>query len=196
MTTVATLSSICLYPYALFPNGILCRFVLVRLVTDQSWFTVFTVSSYYLCKLYTSNMNSVWHGIIILQRDCRCDSRQFEDYTEEEEQKDWKKEETNKAIYDANILLHQLHTCRIVLESVHRNHWCFTLPRTPRIRGLNSQVLKLTLLSKNDDEKYSRTFFFEIPLAPLQPELLLPSAKNLPRGAELVWQVSRYLWRG
>ena len=121
---------------------------------------------------------------------------QFEDYTEEEEQRDWKKEETNKAIYDANILLHQLHTCRIVLESVHRNHWCFTLPRTPRIRGLNSQVLKLTLLSKNDDEKYSRTFFFEIPLAPLQPELLLPSAKNLPRGAELVWQVSRYLWRG
>ena len=69
-------------------------------------------------------MNSVWHGIIILQRDCRCDSRQFEDYTEEEEQRDWKKEETNKATYDANILLHQLHTGRIVLERVHRHHWC------------------------------------------------------------------------
>ena len=39
---------------------------------------------------------------------------QFEDYTEEEEQRDWKKEETNKATYDANILLHQLHTGRIV----------------------------------------------------------------------------------
>ena len=64
-------------------------------------------------------MNSVWHGIIILQRDCRCDSRQFEDYTEEEEQRDWKKEETNKATYDANILLHQLHTGRIVLERVY-----------------------------------------------------------------------------
>ena len=64
-------------------------------------------------------MNSVWHGIIILQRDCRCDSRQFEDYTEEEEQRDWKKEETNKATYDANILLHQLHTGRIVLERMY-----------------------------------------------------------------------------
>ena len=27
-------------------------------------------------------------------------------------------------------------------------------------------------------------------------ELLLPSAKNRPRKAELAWQVSRYLWRG
>ena len=38
-------------------------------------------------------------------------------------------------------------------------------------------------------------FYFEILLAP--SELLLPSAKkNLPRKAELAWQVSRYLWRG
>ena len=67
-------------------------------------------------------MNSVWHGIIILQRDCRCDSRQFEDYTEEEEQRDWKKEETNKAIYDANILLHQLHTgLNCVGEGAHKS---------------------------------------------------------------------------
>ena len=34
-------------------------------------------------------------------------------------------------------------------------------------------------------------FYFEIILAP--SELVLPSAKNLPRKAELAWQVSRYL---
>jgi hypothetical protein len=44
---------------------------------------------------------------------------------------------------------------------------------------------------KNDGEKWSRIFYFEILRAP--SELLLPSAKNLPRMAELAWQVSRYL---
>ena len=39
-----------------------------------------------------------------------------------------------------------------------------------------------------------RIFYFEIHRAP--SELLLPSAKNLPRKAELARQVSRYLWRG
>ena len=43
---------------------------------------------------------------------------------------------------------------------------------------------------KNDGEKWSRIFYFEIHRAP--SELLLPSAKkNLPRKAELAWQVSR-----
>ena len=46
---------------------------------------------------------------------------------------------------------------------------------------------------KFDDEMWSRIFHFEIELAP--PELLLPSAKNWPRKAELAWQVSRYIWR-
>ena len=40
---------------------------------------------------------------------------------------------------------------------------------------------------KNDDEKWSRKNYFEIPRWP--SELLLP------RKAELAWQVSRYLWR-
>ena len=44
---------------------------------------------------------------------------------------------------------------------------------------------------KNDDKKWSRIFYFEILCAP--SELLLPSAKYLPRKAELAWQVSRYL---
>ena len=35
-------------------------------------------------------------------------------------------------------------------------------------------------------------FYFKIQRAPL--ELLLPSAKNLPREDVLAWQVSRYLW--
>ena len=39
---------------------------------------------------------------------------------------------------------------------------------------------------KNGPEKK----YFEIPRPPLK--LLLPSAKNLPRMAELAWQVSRY----
>ena len=53
-------------------------------------------------------------------------------------------------------------------------------------------VSKKIQLAKFDgnDEKWSRIFYFEIPLAPL--ELLLPSAKiKLSRKTELAWQVSR-----
>ena len=46
---------------------------------------------------------------------------------------------------------------------------------------------------KNDGEKWSRKKYFKIPWWP--SEVLLSSAKNLPRKAELAWQVSRYLWR-
>ena len=49
-----------------------------------------------------------------------------------------------------------------------------TPPRTPRISGLKSQVLKPTFLIKNDDEKWYRIFFFEIPLAPSEIPAKLP----------------------
>ena len=51
-----------------------------------------------------------------------------------------------------------------------------TPPRTHKISGLKSQVLKPTFLLKTDDEKWSRIFYLEILLAP--SELLLPSAKK------------------
>ena len=51
-----------------------------------------------------------------------------------------------------------------------------TLPRTPRISGLKSQVLKPTFLSLKNGKKWSRFFYFEILLAP--SKLLLPSAKQ------------------
>ena len=41
-----------------------------------------------------------------------------------------------------------------------------TLPRTLRISGLRSEVLKPTFLVKNDGKKWSRIFDFEILLAP------------------------------
>ena len=44
---------------------------------------------------------------------------------------------------------------------------------------------------KNDGEKWARFFHFGILLVP--SELLLPSAKNLSRKAELALQISRYL---
>ena len=51
-----------------------------------------------------------------------------------------------------------------------------TPARTHSISGLKSRVLKLTFLLKNDGEKWSRIFYFEIHRAP--SELLLPSAKK------------------
>ena len=54
----------------------------------------------------------------------------------------------------------------------HLSKRYITPPRTPRISGLKSQVLKPTFWLKNDDEKWSRIFHFEIPLAQVQ--------KNLP----------------
>ena len=51
-----------------------------------------------------------------------------------------------------------------------------TPPRTTRISGLKSQVLKPTFLVQNNGEKWSRFFCFEIHRAP--SELLLPSAKK------------------
>ena len=41
----------------------------------------------------------------------------------------------------------------------------YTPPRTPTIRGLKSQVLKQTLEIKNDVEKWSKFFYFQILLA-------------------------------
>ena len=152
----------------LYSRMVLCRFVLVRLVTDQSWFTqviwtqcgmalsfcsviagvtpgnsriiqkkknretgrkkkpirqhMMPTSSYTNC----TQVELCWKGCTEIIDVClfywKFEEGQFEDYTEEEEQRDWKKEETNKATYDANILLHQLHTGRIVLERVHINH--------------------------------------------------------------------------
>ena len=49
-----------------------------------------------------------------------------------------------------------------------------TSPRTPRIGGLKSQVLKPYFSVKDDGEKWSRFFYFETLLAP--SELLPPSA--------------------
>ena len=37
-----------------------------------------------------------------------------------------------------------------------------TPPRTHRINGVKSQILKPTFWLKNDDEKWSRFFYFEI----------------------------------
>ena len=48
----------------------------------------------------------------------------------------------------------------------------------------------LTLMVKNG---FSFFYYFKVECAP--SELMLPSAKNLPRKAELAWQVRRYLWR-
>ena len=60
--------------------------------------------------------------------------------------------------------------------SVLKDQQPITSLRTPRISGLKSQVMKPTFLSKNDGEKWSRIFYFEILLAP--SKLLLPSAKK------------------
>ena len=64
-----------------------------------------------------------------------------------------------------------------------------TPPRTHRISGLkNVRSWNQNFWFKNDGDKWSRIFYFEIHRAP--SKLLLPSAKKL------AWQVSRYLWRG
>ena len=56
--------------------------------------------------------------------------------------------------------------------------WFVVTPaRTHFIRWLKSKVLKSTFLTKNDGEKWSRIFYFEIQQAP--SELLLPSAKKI-----------------
>jgi hypothetical protein len=55
--------------------------------------------------------------------------------------------------------------------------------RHPLMNLVNTNLLWRPIL-KNDGEKF---FDFEILRAPL--ELLLPSSKNLPRKAELAWQV-------
>ena len=61
-----------------------------------------------------------------------------------------------------------------------------TPPRTHRISGLKSHVLKPTFLAINDGEKWSRIFYFEILLA--RSELLLPSAKkSAQKGRRLNW---------
>ena len=47
------------------------------------------------------------------------------------------------------------------------------------ISGLKSQVLKPTFLPENDDEKWSRSFYFEIPLAPSEIPANLPGQFSL-----------------
>ena len=57
------------------------------------------------------------------------------------------------------------------------NQMQFTPPRTARISGLKSFKSRNNYFwLKNDDEKWSRIFYFEILRAP--SELLLPSAKK------------------
>ena len=50
-----------------------------------------------------------------------------------------------------------------------------TPPRTHKISGLKSQVLKPTFLLKTDDEKWSRIFYLEILLAPSEIPVNLPA---------------------
>ena len=49
-----------------------------------------------------------------------------------------------------------------------------TPARTHLISGLKSRVLKLPFLTKNDGEKWSRIFYFEILLAPSEIPANLP----------------------
>ena len=67
----------------------------------------------------------------------------------------------------------------------------FTLPRTHRISGLKSQVLKPTFFYLKMMVKSGLDFFyFEILLVP--SELLLPSTKkSAQKLAETAWQVCR-----
>ena len=70
-----------------------------------------------------------------------------------------------------------LHKVSILgVESLFVDGFSCTPPRTARISGLKSQVLKPSWV-KNDSEKWSRFFFFEIEWA--LSELLLPIAKKL-----------------
>ena len=65
--------------------------------------------------------------------------------------------------------------CKFDIEG--RNKWT-------KISDLETNIFELKMMVKSGLE----FFYFKILLAP--SELLLPSAKNLPREAELAWPVS------
>ena len=54
-----------------------------------------------------------------------------------------------------------------------------TPPRTARISGLKSQLLKRLFLAKNDGEKWSRIFYFKIKRAPSEIPANLPGQFSL-----------------
>ena len=67
-----------------------------------------------------------------------------------------------------------------------------TPARTLSVSGLKSQVLKLTIFYKKMMVKSGLELFILKFTKPLQ-SCCCPVQKNLPRKAELAWQVSRYL---
>ena len=95
-----------------------------------------------------------------------------------------------------SLVLNQGHLCSCPWLNLgfQPNMFLFTPARTYFLSGLKSQVLKLTFLTSNDGEKWSRVFTLKF-TEPLQ-NCCCPVLKNLPRKAELAKQVSsRYLWR-
>ncbi len=63
----------------------------------------------------------------------------------------------------------------------------FTLAGTLSINGLKSRVLKLPFLLKNDSEKWSKIFYFEIHRAPSEIPANLPGQFSLSGQIFLHW---------
>ena len=102
---------------------------------------------------------------------------------------------TAEEIVQWPFLLKLLHLCTaewkfiiVIIIKLITTHCRFLLP--DNTQKILTEIWHHFWL-KNDGEKWSRKKCFKIPRWPSE----LHSAKNLPRKAELAWQVSRYLLR-